>query len=516
MLERRKEMKAVLDQNLNVLDEFVKIFGNEEKMKNNFPKTYEAYINSRDIIMRSSDRFLENEKSIPKEFDIEVVHVSYTDESKKYVQVDLRATASDQKGYCILRANSPQAVKMAENLNLSENSAMVLEDVCCDFTGDQEEVSLQFPAELFQTDGKNALNTPVVEVVAELYTVDDKVVRYESRELLNLYALKYSSEITIDAPKRTHKNQENKDINIAYRYKGGQFTEKLLDYFYSSKDLQDGNLRIPSKGKICVKGVNLHKVSSVTLIVVNDKGEGFCHNDAEVKLADSHTITWNMPDNWGNPYGNVLDSLYCYVTYQLEIRVVASGKQHTFVVTNNQKAKPALNKKIIERINIYKDCFEAGVMLRMGDGSEKKVENITKGDSLKTPDGIVKVQYVQEISMVTAMVHIKGENGRELSISCNHPLVTDKGLVCAKFLQEGDEVYTEDGVVKIMELCVTPGVELTLYHIEMESCHRLYANGFLAGDSMAELDAAERANNLLYQVPEEWRKDYKSWVKQGK
>lgn len=499
-------MKAVLSSRANALEDFVTIFGDEKTMESLYPETYEAYINTRDGIV-------EDAKEVPEEFDIEIVHVSYTDAAKEYVQVDLRAVASDKSGYCILAAYSPQMAELSGEGAVKDLTA-IPGDVSCDFTGNQEEVSLRLPAVSLKNGRGGILEG--AEIAATLYTVDQTVHTYECRENLNLYGLDYSSEITLEAPVRTHKNQENKDINISYRYMGGQFTSDLRDYFYSSGDLADGNLRIPGKGSIHVEGVNLHRISSVTLTVVNAKGEGFCHNDADAVLSDDNTITWDMPDNWGNPYEDILDSLYCYVTYQLEIKAIGAGKQYTFLITNNQSITPSENKKVFERINIYKDCFEEGTLVRMSDGSEKKAEDIGITDSVDTPEGTVGVRDVQRISGVTVMVHIKAENGRELSVSGSHPLVTEQGLVCARFLKEGDQVYTGDGKVKITEICVTPGAEVTLYSIGLESVGRLYANGFLAGDSAAEMSAAELANNLRYQVPEEWRADYDSWAKRNK
>ncbi len=502
-------MKALIDRKMEEMDAFVKIFGNEENMEKKYPKTYEAYketcaIREKMLAGKPVEELFSEEQ--PEEFEIEVSHISYTDETKQYVQVDLRAVAADPKGYCILTAFSPQ-IATGENLLDKE---VVMGDVCSDFTGDQEEVCLQIPAKYFDEGQNEAL-----EIVVRLYTVDDNVTPYECREILSLYGLNYSGTFTIDAPIRTHKNKENTDINIAYRYKGGVFTEDLRDYFYSSAELSDGCLRIPSKGKVKVQGVNLHNISSVMLTAVNAKGQGFCHNDAAAVLEDAGTISWNMPDSFGNPYEKILDSLYCYVTYKLEIKAVSQGKPYTFLVTNDQNAKPALNKKIIERINIYKDCFEAGVKIRLQDGSEKQVEDICAGDMLSTPEGGIKVKDIQRVSMITAMVHMKGENGKEVSVSINHPFETDKGLVCANLLEAGTEVYTLEGKTKIAELCVTPGVETVLYHVTLESCNRLYVNGFLAGDSAAELSAAELANNLRYQVPEEWREDYDSWEKRN-
>lgn len=501
-------MKAYISREKEGMDEFAAIFGGVESMKKLYPATYQAYENTckqqkRASEVKNADGCRNND--LPEDIDIEVSHISYTDETKQQIQVDLRAVATDPSGYCILNAYSPQAVK-------AENG--VAGDVCSDFTGNQEEVSLLFPADYF-SGRQEADENQAVKVTANVYMVDGEVTCYQCNELLNLYGVEYSSVFTIDAPKRTHSNQENQDINISYRYKGGTFTEDLRDYFYSNEELSDGCLRIPNKGKIKVEGVNLHSISSTSLLVVNDAGNGIYHNDAQAELEDSSTITWNIPDNFGSKYGKVLDTFYCSVTYKLEIKAISQGKMYTFVVTNEQRAKETLNKHIIDRIVIYKDCFEAGMYLTMQDGSEKKVEDVREGDLLLTPDGSGKVKSVQNAKVTTAMVHLKGENGKEASVSIDHPFATDQGLVCACLLDEGTKVITRDGETKITELCVTPGVETELYHVTLESGNRLYANGFLVGDSAAELDAAERINNLRYRVQEEWRNDYDSWAKRN-
>lgn len=506
-------MKAYMSTKNEGMDTFAAIFGGKEAMKKRYPATYAAYENTCDLQNRMSAEInagTGQDSDLPGDVDIEVSHISYTDETKQLIQVDLRAVATDPQGYCILNAYSPQ---MTEAENALDGNAAAW-DVCSDFTGDQEEVSLLFPASYF-SEGQNDRENRAVEIQANVYMVDEKVTCYQCSELLNLYGLNYTSTITVDAPKRTHRNQENTDINISYRYKGGTFTEELRDYFYSSQELSDGNLRIPNKGSIKVEGVNLHSISSVALTVANAQGECFCHNNAQATLADSSTITWDIPDNFGNPYEQVLTSFYCYVTYKLEIKAISQGKMYTFVVTNEQGAKKTLNKKIIDKINIYKDCFEAGMNLILEDGSEKKVEDVREGDVLLTPDGSSRVKEIQKARMTTAMVHIKGENGKEASVSIDHPFVTDQGFVCACLLDEGVSVITRDGKTKITELCVTPGVETELYHVTLERGNRLYANGFLTGDSAAELDAAERINNLRYRVKEGWRTDYDSWAQRN-
>lgn len=342
--EEKIQMKACLSRKKEEMDTFVSIFGGVEAMKKLYPATYAAYENTceprkRTFALKNSDG--SRGSDLPGDVDIEVSHISYTDETKQFIQVDLRAVATDPQGYCIFNVQCPKMMK-AENAP-DKNAAV--SDVCSDFTGNQEEVSLMLPANYFSR-RQNGIENRAVEITANIYMVDEDVTCYQCSELLNLYGLDYTSTFTIDAPKRTHRNQENKDINISYRYKGGAFTEELRDYFYSSQDLSDGCLRIPNKGKIKAEGVNLHSISSVILTVVNAQGEGFCHNDAQATLEDNNTIAWDIPDNFGNQYNQVLDSLYCYVTYKLEIKAVGQGKMYTFVVTNEQGAKETLNKHL--------------------------------------------------------------------------------------------------------------------------------------------------------------------------
>lgn len=498
-------MRARLSSETNGMDDFLKLFRDEEDMKENYPETYLAYTNTQNMLQaKRSMSAIVDEDDAGKEFDIDVVHISYTDETKQYVQVDLRATAQDPEGYCILTASCPQ-IMQEKSGDMNE----VAGSVSTDFTGDQEMVSLTLPASYFGDAGDASL-----EVEARLYMVDSQITPYASSEMLSLYGLNYSSEITVEKPVRTHSNKENTDINICYLYQPGVAAD-LRDYYYSRSDLSDGNLRIPNKGKIVVSGVSLSNICKTFLLVTNTKGDSRSHCNASATLEDSQTISWDIPDNWGIPYQEFLDSLYSYVTYKLEITAVGKGKLYTFVVTNEAGAKESRNKKIIDSINIYKDCFEKGTGILMEDGSVKKVEELAKGNIVKTPDGTKKtVLDVGSIAVDTAVVHIRGENGKEIYVSKDHPFATDNGLICARFLQEGDTIMAAGGKVKIAEICVTPGLRLTMYQVVTDNGGngRLYANGFLVGDSVAELSEAEKVNNLKYQVPEAWRKDFESWM----
>lgn len=92
-------MRARLSSETNEMDDFLKLFRDEKDMKENYPETYLAYTNTQNMLQaKRSMSAIADEDDAGEEFDIDVVHVSYTDETKQYVQVDLRATAQDPEG----------------------------------------------------------------------------------------------------------------------------------------------------------------------------------------------------------------------------------------------------------------------------------------------------------------------------------------------------------------------------------------------------------------------------------
>lgn len=493
------------------MDDFTMIFGGLEEMQKKYPATYEA---CRNTLSPKTDMSVEQcageptNGGMPKDFDIEISHISYTDETRQYVRVDVESFVMAADGYCILRVSSPQLS------GRKKDGYMIVEDVCSQFTGNHEQVSLVLPADCFSDEPDN--HDGAVELVAELYIVGDTVTYYRGSKTLDSYGLNYTGTFAIEAPVRTHKDKTNKDINISYRYKGGKFTDDLRDYYYSSEVMSDRFLRIPSKGEIKVEGVRLDKVSA-KLKAENEGGKYCYHKKADATLADSQTITWDIPENFEQKYEDILKNDYTYVTYTLEITAENEqlNRKYTFTVTNDNTGS-TLNKHIIEKINIYKDCFAAGTTLMLKDGSEKKVEDISVGDMLLTPDGSSKVKDIQKTGTETTLVRIKGKNGREALVSIHHPVETSDGLVCASFLPEGIEVKTWNGSTTVAELCVTSEAETELYHVTLENGSRLYAGGFLVGDCNAKLSEEERANNIRYQVDEKWRADYDSWMERNK
>lgn len=73
--------------------------------------------------------------------------------------------------------------------------------------------------------------------------------------------------------------------------------------------------------------------------------------------------------------------------------------------------------------NYYGGCIDANCDVLMADGTLKKIKNIVKGDSVKTPEGQAKIACVLRttINAVIPMIHFP----RGLVITPYHPVRID-------------------------------------------------------------------------------------------
>lgn len=86
-------------------------------------------------------------------------------------------------------------------------------------------------------------------------------------------------------------------------------------------------------------------------------------------------------------------------------------------------------------------CFPAGTMIRMGDGSQKRIEDVRVLDSVVTAEGNVKkvlhtmVRFTKE-PLITPVMW----GHSHLKATSEHPILTKRGYVALKDLVPGDKV----------------------------------------------------------------------------
>lgn len=154
------------------------------------------------------------------------------------------------------------------------------------------------------------------------------------------------------------------------------------------------------------------------------------------------------------------------------------------------------NKVVIPYIYIQWGCFHKDTLIKMADGSTKKVSEIQIGDFVLTNDHrsvAVTESYKGNEEM---LICIKTETGRILQVTENHPVLTEHGKIKACNLVISTKVYTESGLEKIEDISLVPYNDL-VYNLDCDGA-LLIANGIIAGDFICQNEAETKKHRVSY------------------
>lgn len=320
-------------------------------------------------------------------------------------------------------------------------------------------------------------------------------------------------EYNIIAPVIRRQNAEN-PIMISY-YAGS--SESRYDYVYDGR--RQDQMYFPSEGTITIHNIRI-KSASATLRINGGKGYVMYPCSPVVDASDSD-IYYQFCDKWnGTKLSDCFDlhSVNANTLYRLEISATNQpGRIITIVITNdkaltdNEKADRIIK---IGPIKSYLDCLAKGTQISMADGSTKLIENICKGDLVKTKDGgsaSVREVIMQEECQVVDLIL---RSGRILVLTDGHAVYTKDGVYPVSRLKKGQEVVTEDGTDMIDE--IVPYCERTynVYTLYLDGGEWLFANGVVVYGS-DNPDLFSDRDWVREGLPEEWLTDYDNALKAG-
>lgn len=320
-------------------------------------------------------------------------------------------------------------------------------------------------------------------------------------------------EYNIIAPVIRRPNAEN-PIMISY-YAGS--SESRYDYVYDGR--RPDQMYFPSQGTITIQNIRL-KSASATLEINGGKGYIMYPCSPEVNASDSD-IYYEFCDKWnGTKLSDCFDlhSVNANTLYKLAISAMnQSGLIIKIVITNDEtitKGETAASIKKIGPIKSYLDCLAKGTQISMADGSTKLIENICRGDLVKTKDGgsaSVREVIMQEECQVVDLIL---RSGRKLVMTDGHAVYTKDGVYPVSRLKEGQEVVTEDGTDMIDE--IVPYCERTydVYTLHLDGGEWLFANGVVVYGS-DNPDLFSDRDWVREELPEEWLTDYDNALKAG-
>lgn len=152
-------------------------------------------------------------------------------------------------------------------------------------------------------------------------------------------------------------------------------------------------------------------------------------------------------------------------------------------VSHNPSAAWAGHFVQLDPVKLNWGCVEAGTMVRLADGSEKRICDIRLGDQVWTPDSgraeVVNICSGDEPELFV----LRSANGRELRLTADHPVcIEGSGYKTAADVTPADKLVLEDGTpVEIEALYLVQG-GFRVYSLELEGSSIMLCNGYQTGD----------------------------------
>lgn len=479
------------------LKQFAESYGGEEAMKKNYPRTYQAYQQA--ISYEKKTAGSKKEETLMEEIPtFNITYVAYTDDKKDHlcVRVDCdleNNTNSNKQSVQIFNRKTKELICTGEIKKIAG-------------IGNGSDNELIIPLK------KNNINDLYLTV--NIAKIDNGIHSYLWESLLSDYILGEKCSITLDHPCKKYK--EHKKIYVSY-YIRESFKIEGNDWDYRYEEsYNDRMFRLPSQGTIRTE-TPLTSIMGCVLKVKNMAGKTCYHSNATphvfIDPINKRLIKWDIPTNWGFRFDDLLELINSDVIYDLTITAGCTTGMMTFNITNNTKANGSSYRKTLPGIIIYKDCFPEGTLVRMQDGSQKRVEDLQEGDSVLCENQqSAKVRFKESVKTKATLGRLVLENGTELTATRGHMVATPQGLISLNLLPAGELVKTVNGNIRVRHTEILPEKECNIVVVGLQSVHRLYINDILAGDSEAVLTEAEKAINIRYQIPEEWRQDYNSMI----
>lgn len=129
-------------------------------------------------------------------------------------------------------------------------------------------------------------------------------------------------------------------------------------------------------------------------------------------------------------------------------------------------------------------CIAGDMLIHMGDGSQRRADEIRIGDRIRSADGQITV--VQNVFCGTEqyMTKVTTEGERILVLTAGHPVASERGVVTAEGLSVNDKLLLEDKTVDPVSSIEKTEYNNTVYNFEFENGSLMIANGVHVGGFM--------------------------------
>lgn len=314
------------------------------------------------------------------------------------------------------------------------------------------------------------------------------------KDTLDLESGKYVEDTICDNPRKKIAGEPNA-ILVSY----GRGPAENVDYWYPAGQRDKaGNqkVQLDVNGSVKLTGAVFDAYKSHEMSMFSaSKGVILYQGAAPVCTKTENGFTWSY-----NPYWN--DSIQSSVRYgqhlyefdmRLEFTVTdQEGKkwdQHIDVSSLNSEDEK--NTAIIKPLKLIWGCLGKDTLVRMADGSVRKISDIYMGERVATPEGNAAVSQVWTGNEET-IFHIKTENGQEILATGDHQFQSESGYVRVLDLTSDTVLLTDGGGTTRVLYCYEQPYHDTVYSLDLDAGKGFYAGGLISG-------TMERQNTLCEQ-----------------
>lgn len=179
--------------------------------------------------------------------------------------------------------------------------------------------------------------------------------------------------------------------------------------------------------------------------------------------------------------------LFFYVEF-----LYKSGKRGCVEISSTLPDQHSANQAKCDWLNILWGCIAAGTPVDMADGSRKKIEDVRRGDTLRTAGGFSAVVEDVMTGSEPVMTVLRTADGLSLACTASHPVYTNHGVLRAGEITGDCRLVDENGKEHALNGIWDVSGDFRVYNLVLNGRHSFIAGGILVGDNQAQAEMSRR------------------------
>jgi hypothetical protein len=183
------------------------------------------------------------------------------------------------------------------------------------------------------------------------------------------------------------------------------------------------------------------------------------------------------------------------------------------IIVSSEDLIPSDNfVRINKQSKIVWGCLGKDTLIRMANGDYKPVSEISKTEELFTNKGGIALKNMVK-GTEEKIIAVSVSEEKTLFITKEHPIATERGVICAKDLSISDRLQLEDGKT-FKDIIYLELVDYNdeVYSPELEQSALISADGIMVGDYLTPIDAVDKPAPIVEALEPELLEELKRWV----